>query len=236
MTILGFQFSSTVSQSGKSSWTKVTGQVKAMAREVYDRDLCLTQHIQYVHAFLLAKIWHIAQIFSVSKEQVRQLATAIVWFIWKGTIFRVPLSTLQRRREDGGLELLDIEAKCRGLFLTKMRDQGAKEGTLTAAWLQRWNLRKPEGNPPNMLRIPRTFEYLRNYALEWTYLEPRRQEETLRHFKRRVYGTLRSMATTATPPREVRVTQLEPGIEWEKCGIISTAFQHRREPDQHGIR
>ena len=156
MTILGFQFSSTVSQSGKSSWTKVTGQVKAMAKEVYGRDLCLTQRIQYVHAVLLAKIWHITQIFPASKEHVRQLAMAIVWFISKGTIFRVPLSTLQRRRQDGGLELLDIEAKCRALFLTKMRDQGAKEGTLTAAWVQWWNLRKPEGNPPNILRIPRT--------------------------------------------------------------------------------
>ena len=165
MTILGFQFSNTVGISGKSSWTRVTGQVKAMANEMYGRDLCLIQRIQYVHTFLLAKIWHMAQIFPISKEHVRQLATAIVWFIWKGTIFRVPISTLQRRREDGGLELLDIEAKCFALFLTKMRDQGAKEGTLPAAWLQRWDLRKPEGNPTNVRRIPRTFEYLRIYAL-----------------------------------------------------------------------
>jgi len=187
-----------------------------MAREVYGRDLCLSQRIQYVHAYLLANVRHIVQIFPVSKEQVRQLAMSIVWFIWKGTIFRVPLSTLQRRREEGGRELLDVEAKCRTLFLTKMRDQGAKEGTLTAGWLQRWNLRKPEGNPPNILRTPRTFEYLRIHALEWAYLEPRRLEETLRHFKRRVYGTLRSMATRATPPRELRVTQIQPGIQWVK--------------------
>jgi len=39
---------------------------------------------------------------------------------------------------------------------------------------------------------------------------------TLRHFKRRVYGTLRSMAAAATPTREVRVTQIQPGMEWEK--------------------
>jgi len=218
MTILGLQFSSTVSQSGNSSWTKMTGQVKAMAREVYCRDLCLTQRNQYVHAFLRAKIFHIAQIYPASKEQVRQLATAILWFIWKGTVFRVPLSTLQRRREDDGVELVDIEAKCRALFLTKMRDQEAKEGTLTAAWLQRWNLRKPEGNLPNILKMPRNFEYLRIYALKWEYLEPRRQEETLRHFKRRVYGTLKSMATTATPPREVSVKQIQPGIE---CSCMS---------------
>ena len=72
------------------------------------------------------------------------------------------------------------------------------------------------GNPPNVRRIPRTFEYLRICALEWAYLEPRRQQETLRHFKRRVYGNLRSMATTASPPREVRVTQIQPGIDWGK--------------------
>ena len=153
--------------------------------------------------------------FPISKEHVRYLAKAI-WFIWKGTIFCVPMSTLQHRREEGGLELLDIEAKCRALFLTKMRDQGAKEGTLTTAWLQRWDLQKPEGNPPNVLRIPRTFEYLRIYALEWAYLELRRQEETLRHFKQRVYGTLRNKATMATPPREVCITQIQPGIDWGK--------------------
>ena len=76
---------------------------------------------------------NIAQIFPVSKEHARQIATAIVWFIWKGTIFRVPLSILKRGREDAGPLKLDSEAKCRALFLTKMGDQGEKEGTLTAA-------------------------------------------------------------------------------------------------------
>ena len=216
MTILGFQFSNAFGQSEKSSWTRVTGKVRAMAKEVYGRNLCLTQRIHYVQTFLLTKIWHIAQIFPVPKEHARQLATAITWFIWKGTIFRVPLSTLQRRKEDGGLELLDIGAKCRALFLTKLRDQGTKEGMLTAAWLQRWGLREPKGNPPHTYRIPRKFQYLLIYALEWAYLEPRKQEETLRTFKRRVYETLKSMATVEIPPRELRVKQIQPGIEWER--------------------
>jgi len=61
MTILAFQFSSTVDQSGKSSWTRVAGHVS----EMYGRDVCLIQRIQYVHTFLLAKIRHIAQIFPI---------------------------------------------------------------------------------------------------------------------------------------------------------------------------
>jgi len=78
-----------------------------------------------------------------------------------------------------------------------MREQGAKDTDGSMA--QRWNLRKQEGNPPNILRIPRTLEYLRIYALEWAYLEPKKQDETPRQFKRRVYGALRNMAKMATP-------------------------------------
>jgi len=139
---------------------------------------------------------------------------AIVWFIRKGTIFRIVLTSLQRRREEGGLELIDIEAKYRAIFLTKMREQGARDRTLTAAWLQRWNLRKPGGNPPNILRIHRTLKYLRIYALEWAYLEPKTQDGTPRHFKRRVYRALRNMAKMTTPLRDVRVTQIQPKHLW----------------------
>jgi hypothetical protein len=108
-----------------------------------------------------------------------------------------------------------------------MTDQGAKEGTLIVAWLQRKCLREPQGNPPNIQRIPRNFEYLRICALEWAHLEPRMKEESLITFKRRFYGTLRSMVTVATSPREVRVMQIQPGIEWERVWsnlhIISTS-------------
>jgi len=122
--ILGVRFTSSVAQSVNTSWTRVTGQVRALARDVYGRDLCLTQPIHYVHTYLLAKIWHIAQVFPVPKEHVRQLATAISWCIWKGVILRVPLSTLQRQTESGDLGLIDIAAKCRAIFLTSLRDQG----------------------------------------------------------------------------------------------------------------
>jgi hypothetical protein len=57
--ILGVRFTSSIAQSVNTSWTRVTGQVRALAKDVYGRDLCLTQRIQYVHTYLLAKIWHI---------------------------------------------------------------------------------------------------------------------------------------------------------------------------------
>jgi hypothetical protein len=57
-------------------------------------------------------------------------------------------------------------------------------------------------------------EYLRIYALERAYKEPRRQAETLKAFKRIAYSTLRIISTAETIPRVVRVMQLHPAIEW----------------------
>jgi len=68
--------------------------------------------------------------------------------------------------------------------------------------------------PSHIRVIPRTSEYLRIYFHEWAYMEPQRQAETLREFKRRVYNTLRIMSTTENKPREVRIMQLQPAIDW----------------------
>ena len=62
ITILGFRFTSTVARSRNVTLSRVTGKVRALARNVFGRDLCLTQRIQYVHTLLLSKIRHTAQI------------------------------------------------------------------------------------------------------------------------------------------------------------------------------
>ena len=41
-------------------------------------------------------------------------------------------------------------------------------------------------------------------------MEPKRQAETGRAFKLRVYETLRTMCTAETKPRDVHIVQLQP--------------------------
>jgi hypothetical protein len=79
--ILGFRFKGTQARSRNVTWSRVMGKVKALASNVYDRDLCLTQRIQYVHTFFLSKIWYTAKILPASKEHERHLLTAISWYI-----------------------------------------------------------------------------------------------------------------------------------------------------------
>ena len=76
-------------------------------------------------------------------------------------------------------------------------------------------------NPPNLRMLPQTLEYLRIYALERVYIEPRRQDETLKTFKRRTYNTLHIISTTETIPRVVRVM-------WILANMLFYLVQKRR--------
>jgi hypothetical protein len=65
-----------------------------------------------------------------------------------------------------------------------------------------------------MRAIPGTMAYLRTYFLEWAYMEPQRQGETYRSFTRQMYDTLRNISTAGNRPREVRIMQLQPAVDW----------------------
>jgi hypothetical protein len=92
ITILGFQMKNKTETSRRDSWSRVTARVKMQAGEAYHRDLGLSHRILY--AYLLAKIWHTAQIFPIPQQCAQQIVAAVVRYIWRVSIFRVPVSTL----------------------------------------------------------------------------------------------------------------------------------------------
>jgi hypothetical protein len=100
--ILRVHFTSTTSQLAMNSWSVVTGGLRAQACEAYYRELSLNKRIQFVQTYMLARVWFTAQIFPMPLTCERQINTAITWFLWRGSIFRVPLSTIQRRKLQGG--------------------------------------------------------------------------------------------------------------------------------------
>jgi hypothetical protein len=53
----------------------------------------------------------------------------------------------------------------------------------------------PGRTPQQLTVIPKNLEYLLICLQKWAYLEPQRQPETGRAFKRRVYDSLRTMFT-----------------------------------------
>jgi len=174
--VLGIQIANMTAQSVVSSWSRITNTVRLQARKAYTRDLDLAQRIQYVHTYLFAKLWYMAQVLPAPSVQIRQIVSAVAWFIWQGGIFRVPLSTLQKKKK-GGWGLTDVETKCRTLLLYQTWMQSRRDREITAEWLRYWNLQTQRGNPPHVEGIPRRMEYLRIYAMDKAYVEPPKQGE-----------------------------------------------------------
>ena len=88
----------------------------------------------------MARAWYVSQIYPPPDVCVHQLNTTISWFVWKGDIFHVPLSTLCRSKEEGGLDLTNVPAKCHALLLYRMRQQVMMQGTIMSAWMRTWGL------------------------------------------------------------------------------------------------
>ena len=131
--ILRFQFTNKVNVAANENCTAVTSRVLAIAKDACQREFSLDRRIHFVHAYMLARLWYIVQIFPPPAESIRQLNTSMSWFIWRREIFRIPLFTLQRGRTDGGLDLINVLAKCRALFIHRMQAHGQRHGSFTAA-------------------------------------------------------------------------------------------------------
>jgi hypothetical protein len=113
----------------------------------------------------------------------RQLNTTINWYVWIGAIFRVPLSTLQKPKEEGGMDLVHIAAKSRALYYNRMEIQNKKEGTMTAEWLKRWRLNKRSQTPPNRSAKPPHLEYIRLIEMDSAYVENRGKRNQRMHIE-----------------------------------------------------
>jgi hypothetical protein len=121
--ILGFYVTSTVNATARRSWYTLTDRICAQARDAYARELSLDRRIQYVHDYLLAKVWYVAQIFPHPRRVHPNAEYIHLLFLWKGAIFRIPLSTVQRRKEEGGWDLIQLKAECLALLLHRTWQQ-----------------------------------------------------------------------------------------------------------------
>jgi hypothetical protein len=115
----------------------------------------------------------------------------------------------------GGWEMMDIAVKCRTLLLSRMWHLSKRNGTATAAWMKKWHLNETLANPLHGNRIPQNMAYLKYYAIDMAYVKPPEHMETMKKFKKRMYGTLYKMHTNETGIPEMRVQRRHPDTPWD---------------------
>jgi len=214
ITILGFTFKSKSNITNKEQWHRIISQVRTTEQDAYYRKLDLDMRIRYVHDYLLAKIWHTAQILPITAEGVRQLNCTIAWYIWRGEIFRVSLSTLQRSVDEGGWNLVNIWAKSIALFVLRIRTQGQREGTPTADWLK-WNISTKIQTPPYFGQVPAALGYIREYIKDAAYIQNQSATPSTRTYKQRIYATPQKISNATNTMQEMRITKMWPQTDWK---------------------
>ena len=137
---------------------------------------------------------NIAQILPAPRTYIQRITATITWYIWKGVVFKVPITTLQRPKGMGGWGMTHIEAKCRALLLCRMYTQGRKEGTITAEWLRKWQLIGEQKSPPQKRKVIEKLEYLQAYVLDMAYIQHGNTHETMVKLRQHIYRTLHKMA------------------------------------------
>jgi hypothetical protein len=130
------------------NWTRITRSIKTQASATYNTDLSLYQRMEYIHTYLLSKAWYAVQILPLPMQQERQISKIINWFTWHGAVFKVPQTTLQLAKNEGGWELINVAANSLMLYLLRSKELGQKNGTITGEWLKQWGQHKRSQNPP----------------------------------------------------------------------------------------
>jgi hypothetical protein len=214
MKIVGVHFTSSINRSADTNWSIVARQIRTPAKDAYIRNLCMDKRIQYIHNYLLARVWYMVQILPLTEGYRRQIDTATTWYLWKGVTFRVPLSTIQRRKLRCGWNLTNVSTKSRALLYYRLTIQGRETDTFTANWLRKWDLLSLDENPPHITRIPHYLGYLRQYALDNAYIHPQGCGETKKAYKSRIYSTMSHLLNVTVVPPLMRNERLWPNTDW----------------------
>ncbi|KAJ4440226.1 hypothetical protein ANN_08365 [Periplaneta americana] len=121
--ILDVIYSSNWNKIQDLNWNPIVANIKGKLQTSYPRENCLNNRILILNTYILSLLWYVAQVIPIPMNYSRQLQAAITWYLWKGAIFRVPLSTAIERREEGGLDFIHIPTKCASLLVSRYLKQ-----------------------------------------------------------------------------------------------------------------
>jgi hypothetical protein len=82
MEVMAVHFTSSIYRSADTNWAIVAGQIRTQAKDAYIRKPCMENRIQYIHNYLLARAWYMAQILPMPEGYRRQIDNAITEYQW----------------------------------------------------------------------------------------------------------------------------------------------------------
>lgn len=117
MKILGITFKKDYVETIEKNYKDLTQSIIVSLILQQSRRLNLFQKVTILNTFILSKLWYVAQIFPPENKHICTLRSICGKFIWKGLFYKVERKELYLPVLEGGLSLIDVEAKCKALFV-----------------------------------------------------------------------------------------------------------------------
>ena len=127
MKILGIHFSANWINMLEKNWTEKVNIVSYVLQEAKARQFNLLQRIWFTHTYGLSKLWYMAKILPTSTRITQQLEKLIGNFIWHDNLYRVARPQLRLPKKEGGLDLSNIDIKCKSLFAKSLNTAISQE-------------------------------------------------------------------------------------------------------------
>lgn len=114
---LGLMFKSKLDEMSVVNWNIALNKVRQTLYGHTVRSMDLIQRVWFVNMFVMSKVWYTAQIISTDKVMYQKFEQLIGRFVWSGCLYRVARNQLRLPFRSGGLNLVDVEKKCKSLFV-----------------------------------------------------------------------------------------------------------------------
>lgn len=136
MKILGVTFSADTSVTIMTTWNEILNKMRAgVQRWISDRNWTMLGKIKILHTFILSQAWYVAQVLPCPQRIISEMERSASHYLFNDQVERIQLEQLYKKKEEGGLGLVNISAKCQAL-LGRTANKNLQSGSqLMQYWL-----------------------------------------------------------------------------------------------------
>lgn len=121
--ILGLRLSRKWSETADLNFGLIMKGLTEAMRRLSGRRLNIIQKVWMINTFVLSKLW-----LTWNEGQSAKFTSAIGKFLWLGHLYRVAMSQVCLKVEEGGLGLIAVKKKCLALFLKNATRSSKRAG------------------------------------------------------------------------------------------------------------
>ena len=117
MKILGITFSADTSITMATTWEEILNKMRGgVQRWISDRNWTMIGKIKILHTFILSQAWFVAQVLPCPQRIISEMERSASHYLFHDQVERIQLEQLCKKKEAGGLGLVNIGAKCQALL------------------------------------------------------------------------------------------------------------------------